>query len=196
MQAVYQPEREYPQVAMATWASPWEPEGRQSANTQWDTYARRPLRPRHGVHAWDPASWPAEGTLRPTPAHACPRARITRAPQGWGSSPGGLQACQPLRARLPALRPGQRPLPETGDRADVPPWQRSRFPFGSESLSQAHRSHPWDGTGGQEAGCHPCRAPAARAPGPGQPGGGAGAGGCAGGGCQGASGGVTEGPTG
>lgn len=30
LQAVYQQEQEYPQVAMATWASPWEPEGRQS----------------------------------------------------------------------------------------------------------------------------------------------------------------------
>ena len=30
LRAVYQPEQEYPPVAMATWASPWEPEGRQS----------------------------------------------------------------------------------------------------------------------------------------------------------------------
>lgn len=136
LQAVYQPEREYPQVAMATWASPWEPEGRQSANTQQDTYARRPLRPRHGVHAWDPASWPAEGTLRPTPAHACPRACIARAPQGRGSSPGGSERASPSGHGSLHCAQGSGPFPRPGTEGTCPRGSALGSPL---ALSHSHK---------------------------------------------------------
>jgi len=82
--AVYQPEREYLRVAMATWASPWEPEGRQRCRDP--AGHKQPLpSPAVGYGRGVPMSRGVGGTVRPTPAHTSPGSAPRSA--GKGSVP-------------------------------------------------------------------------------------------------------------
>lgn len=102
LQAVYQPEQEYPRVAMATWASPWEPEGRQSC--------KHPAGHKQAVPSPRPPAAATDGlchrgNLRPGVQRHCvshpgaplPRAHLAHAPQGKSFSPGRLRASPKVR---------------------------------------------------------------------------------------------------
>lgn len=100
LQAVYQ---EYPRVAMATWASPWEPEGRQSCKhpaghkQALSSPCPPPLQPmgfHHRVRCGGtPRPAAPRGPCSPPQSTPAPRLASPHAPQGKDLSPRMLRAC-------------------------------------------------------------------------------------------------------